>query len=236
MKVEARDTFGRDRLAVGAGAEHKVANFVAEDGLLLLIRVERIDERERLVVLVAQRTDRPAIDAVAGRLRARVRRRQHVLAPRERDVDGEMMAAKLNHPRIGRGRLAEDADVVLGAAEADRELPGARRGAPRLEHLVGVDDRHHLLEAVAAQRRGDQRKRRLLLRGRHVAELEAVPLGGARLQRDARRQVRPDGAGLLVERDVGLEALALVERGQERLGGGHGAGGGVRGRGRALLR
>ena len=56
------DAFGRDHLAVSARAEHEVANLNAENRLLLLLGIERVDERERFVVFVAQRTHRPAVD------------------------------------------------------------------------------------------------------------------------------------------------------------------------------
>ena len=132
-----------------------------------------------------------------------------------------MMSAKLQHPPVGRRRLAEDTDVVEGAAEADWRARLARRRAPHLEHLIGVDDLHRLLVPLAAQRGRDQRERGLFLRRRHIAKPEAVPLGRAHLHRRADRQVRPYRAGLFVEIDVGFGALGLVERRQKRLCGGH---------------
>ena len=57
VNVDARTPSGAIDLAVGAGAEDQIPDLVAEDRLLLLLVAERVDERERLVVLVAERPD-----------------------------------------------------------------------------------------------------------------------------------------------------------------------------------
>ena len=167
--------------------------------------------------LVSERTDELPAHAVACRLRAGMRGREHVLASRHRHVDGEVMTAELHHPRLGVGRLAQDADVILGAAESDGRARACESEHFGLEILVGIDDGHGFRESFRAQRRGDEREGRLLLRRRHVAELEAVPLRRADLHRDARRQVRPDDSRFLVEVEVRFPPLRLVERRQKRV-------------------
>ena len=81
------------------------------------------------------------------------------------------------------------------------------------------------LKPSGAQRRGDEREGRLLLRGRHRTELEAVPLHRADLHLDARRQVRPDNPRLLIEVQVRFTPLRVVQRLQERVSRRDGAGG-----------
>ena len=149
VKVGCADTFRRDRLAVGAGTENQVANLEAENRLLLLLGIQCVDELERTIVLVAERPDELSVHAVACRLRAGVRGRQHTLAPGQRHVDGEVMTAELHHPRLGGRRLAQNADVVLGAAEPDRRARLSSRGAAHLEIL----DRHRRWPSPSGTRR-----------------------------------------------------------------------------------
>ena len=94
--------------------------------------------------------------------------------------------------------------------------------------LIGIDDVHHFLKAGAAQRRGDEGERGVLLRRRHVAELEAVALARADLHRDAGRQVGPDGFRRRVERKNDFGSLTIVEFRQEGFGSLHRLGGGAR--------
>ena len=83
-----------------------------------------------------------------------------------------------------------------------------------LQHLVAVHDVGDLLVTLAAQRRRDQRERRLALRRREVAEPQPVAL------EDAARQIRPAGALAAVEVERHLRALRVAERREERVGGG----------------
>ena len=218
MKCRRLHTLRLDRFAVGAWAEHEIHHLIAEHCLFALRIVQRVHQRERLVVFVAERTHGLAFDAVARRLRAGMRRRQHLLRTRERRIDGEMMAAELHHPLACGGRLAKNGQVVFAATKthAHRCLP--RRRGSRLEQLVGIDNRHDLLVAVTAQCRREQRQRGLLLCRRHVGEFQTVPLGGADLHGDASRQVRPDDTRLLVEVQIRFPPLRLVQRLQERVG------------------
>ena len=112
--------------AVLPGAEHEIADPVIQDGLLPLPLVERVDQREGLVVLLAERTDGSAVERVRGRLRRGQARRHHVGAPDHGDVDREVMAAELDHPRRGLGRRTEEGDVDSSAPNFTHRLQ--RRG------------------------------------------------------------------------------------------------------------
>jgi hypothetical protein len=93
-----------------------------------------------------------------------MRRREHLMRAGERDVDCQMVTAELEHPLARRRRLAQEGEVVLGTPETHthRRLPRSRR--LRLEHLIGVDDGHHLRVTLAAERGREQRQDGFLLR------------------------------------------------------------------------
>ena len=86
------------------------------------------------------------------------------------------------------------------------------------QQLVGIDDRHHLVVAFAAQRGGEQRQRSLLLRGAHIADLEAIAFLRAHLHGNTARKVRPHRARRRIELDIGLRPLCGIEGCQERVG------------------
>src|SRR6188508_3464717 len=79
-------SLGLDGLAVLPRAEHEVAHVVAEDGLLLLTLVERVQQRERPVALLAERTHRLPCERVERGLGTRERRRQYAMLAGDGDV------------------------------------------------------------------------------------------------------------------------------------------------------
>src|ERR1700679_2218040 len=104
-------------LAVLAGSEHQVCQFVSQDCLLLLVLVERVEQRQRFVAFLAERTHGFSAHGVKGRLRSREGRCEDALASIDGDVQGQMMAAELEQPRrLLRGR-AKERDVIKIPAE-----------------------------------------------------------------------------------------------------------------------
>ena len=99
---------------------------------------------------------------------------EEILTAEQRDIDREMVAAKLNHPSVGWRRLAQDAYVEFAAAEPDGGCCRPLWSHAVLEHLIGIDDGHHLVVTVATQRRRQQRQRGFFLCRRHGGELDAV--------------------------------------------------------------
>jgi hypothetical protein len=88
--------------------------------------------------------------------------------PIHRDVDPEVVAAELHHPRLGRGRLAEDRQVVQVLPE-HRPLAALALALAALalgQLLVAVHDVEDLLVAAFAQDGGD-----------HFHRLAPLPLG-----------------------------------------------------------
>src|SRR5439155_24686777 len=95
----------------------------------------------------------------------------------ERDVDGEVMPAKLNHPWLGFGGDARNRDVIFSPSEPNAICWRTRLGAGPLQRLVAVDDIHHLLVTRRTQAGSNQRERSLLLNRGHVAKLESITFG-----------------------------------------------------------
>src|SRR5262249_61235587 len=95
----AAEAFTLNRAAVLAGAAHEIGKAILQDRLTALARVGRVDERERLVVFLTQRTNFPALERVGRGLRRRQAGRHARVAPAERQVDRQMMTAELQHPR-----------------------------------------------------------------------------------------------------------------------------------------
>src|SRR3954468_23175713 len=130
------DTFRLNRASVLARPEHEVGDAGAEDRLLPLPLVECVDQRERLVVLVAERTDRPPFECVARGLRRRQARRHGRLASRQCQVDGEVMPAELQHPRRRDRRRADEREIVLVLPEAHAAATPSWRSAASARSLT----------------------------------------------------------------------------------------------------
>src|SRR5579863_10449688 len=114
--------------------------------------------------------------------------KQRAVRSDNRDVDGEMVPAELNHPGRSCRRSPEERNVVLveseaSAAAASSSPVGSRSltatGPPAsgiLQDLIAVHDVGDLVVTLAAQGCGNQRERRLALLRRQVAEAQAIPL------------------------------------------------------------
>src|SRR5207244_13086917 len=114
------NAFGLNGSSILTGSEHEIDDTRAEDGLLALIVVQRVDQRERLVVLAPERPDFTALDRERGRLRGGQAWRHARLAAGERQVDGAVVSAVLQHPGSGgrRGATTGSAESVLGGGGA----------------------------------------------------------------------------------------------------------------------
>ena len=82
--------------------KHEIGHGVIQDRLLALPFVQRLHQRERLIALPTQRPHGLAVQLEHGRLRASECRRQHTFVSVDRDVEREVMPAKLKHPGAGR--------------------------------------------------------------------------------------------------------------------------------------
>src|SRR5262249_43808631 len=149
-----------------------------KDGLFALRLVQRTKQGESLVSLATKGTHRFAFEFVDRRLRAGVAGRERALFAGKRDVKAEMVAAELNHPRLGDRRLAEERDIIFIA-------PKDRLAARFSQHLVALDDLQNLLVPLRTQRRGQDRLHGLALRLGKVAHAQALPFD------DGCRKIRP---------------------------------------------
>jgi hypothetical protein len=132
--------------------------------LLSLRLIERVQQRERLVVLGAERTYGFPVGRVERGLCTGECRRQDTVLADDRDVDGQVMSAELEHPRLCIRRCSEERDEI-------EILPEHRIASlVGLEHFIGVDDLLDLLEAARTERRGHDGERRGALRRAQLAE------------------------------------------------------------------
>src|ERR1700760_2448980 len=99
-----------NRLPILSWTEHKIGKLVAQDRLLALLVVERFEQREPLITLLAERPHRFSAAGVEGRLRAGQSRRQHAALAGDRNVERQMMTSELQHPRVLLRRSSEDRD------------------------------------------------------------------------------------------------------------------------------
>lgn len=125
------------------------------------------------------------------------------------------MSAKLDHPRLCGGGLAEDRDVETVASEIEPSAP-----AGFSQHLVAFHDLPDLLVALRTQRRRQQCGDGVPLWRGEVAHAQAPAL------ENARRKIRPAPAlHLVLKVEDGLPALVVAQRFQKRSRGGHDGGG-----------
>src|ERR1022692_3116601 len=239
VQFRGGDALRLDHFSVGSGTQHQIGHLIVEDRALLLPRIERTDERKTLVVFTAKRPNGLAVQGVLRRLSRRQAGGHHAVGADNRDVDGKMMPAKLNHPRLGRRRGSEERHIVLIESEPNASANPA--GTPAslsatgpsaagiLQHLVTVHDVGDLLVALTAQGRGDQRKGRLALPRRHVAEAQAIslkdsggkvgpasPLGAVEAERASGPLRRAEGRKERVSRLDHLPCYGSVRRGRGR--------------------
>ncbi len=158
-----------DRVAIMPRAEFERIDGTRDDRLPKLILVERCQQRETLVVLVRERPNHLGALAVNGWLGAGQHRRQYRLFRRDDEVEREMVAAELNHPRRGIARCPEDRQCV--AVEAAGE-----RSAAIGQGLVGPHDVMDLLIPLGAQSDGEEPHHGIALGRVEVSE----PQTGAR--------------------------------------------------------
>ena len=204
-------------LPVLTGPEHEIGHARAEDRLLALGVIQRVDQRKRLVVLVAERTDRPAFEFVDRGLRGRKAGRHARLASRHRQIDRQVMTAELQHPRRRHRRRSQEGEEVLvlgepGTASAARGRPAACPAlAPSPEHSVGAHDLPDLPIPVSTQRRDSRVSTAARCGAVRSASAYAVALKHRRRKVGPFRLLRP------LEGELDLGPARLVERGQECL-------------------
>jgi hypothetical protein len=135
------------------------------------------------------------------------------------------MTAKLQQPRRGRRRRAEECEIVLIFAEGGSATPaaaGTRAGTTRIrvrataartlrrllsQHFVSLHDLGDLAVSVSTERDGEQFHDRGTLRGRQIAHAQALSLehGG--------RQIRPARLLRSLERKLHFGATGVIELG-----------------------
>ncbi len=171
-------------------------------------------------------------------MRGRKARGHDVVAPDHGDVDGQVVSAKLDHPRRRFGWCAKECEVVLGRAETDataasRATPWSAGGAapwsagstsrttagsataatPVLQHFITVHDLGDLAVAIAAQRGRHDLEGGLALGRGQVAEPQSGPF------EDSGWQVRPPHfLRGVVEAEQNLRAVGFGQRREECLG------------------
>src|SRR5271170_689159 len=119
--------FRNNRLAILPGTKHKIGKLVAQDRLLALAVVECVEQGQSLVALLAEWPHGLSSFDVERRLSARQSRRENAAFAGNGNVECQMMAAELQHPRIFFRRLAKDRDVV----EVFPKHVAAQPAAPR---------------------------------------------------------------------------------------------------------
>ena len=108
-----------------------------DDGPLLLLRRKRAHQLQAGALLVLEQPDaleRSVVGVV--RLCAPERRRQHHLMAQHEAVEHQMMAEQLPAPRLGRGRLAEQAEDVAPFAHHRRPVHEVAEEAVELHHVA----------------------------------------------------------------------------------------------------
>lgn len=181
------DALGLNHPPVLPGPEHEIRHARPENRLPALRGVQRVDQREGPVVLAAERPNLAALERVRRRLRGGQAWRHARPAAGEGQVDRQMMAAELYHPRRGRGRRADEREVILVFAEhhAAAARPAARTprsstrpsiACVRSQHLVAANDLHHFPIPIGAQRGLKKLHRGGALRRRQIPEPKSLPL------------------------------------------------------------
>src|SRR6266851_6612968 len=206
------NALGLNRSTIPTGPEHEIGDARPEDCLLALTIIQRVDQRKCLVVLVPQRTYRPAFERVACGLSGGKAGCHARLTPRQRQIDRQMVTAKLQHPRRGHRWRPKEGEVILVLAEPDSATPAA--ATPRTsdpEHFVTADDIRDLPIAIWTQRRREQVVYGGALRRRQISHPQPLAL------EDAAWQVGPSGLLRSLERELDLGPTRLVERGQNCL-------------------
>ena len=233
---ERANALGLNGSSILTGAEHEIGYARAEDRLRALGVIQRVDQRKCFVVLVAQRTDRTAFEHVARRLSGGQARRHGRLTPRHREIDRQVVPAKLQHPRCGHRRRPQKGQVILVLAEADAATPagtaagraatagaaarcaGSARSLSFPEHFIAAHDVRHFPIPISTQRRREQAHDGSALRRRHISQSQTFAL------KHGARKVGPSDLLRSLERELHPGSTRIVERGQERLRSGDNAG------------
>ena len=220
------NAFRLNGAAVLAGSEHEIGDAGTDDRFLALFVGQRVDQLERLVVLLAERANRPPFDRVDRGLRRGQARRHARLASRQRQVDREMVAAELQHPRRRHRRRTEEREEVLVFGEA--ETPASATAATAAPTALGRATRAGRRTArargrtvsrrrtCARRRAGGRTAAALALRAReHAVRLHdlfdlAVAVGAQR-----RREQRVDGGALRRVQIREAHPLALENPGRK---------------------
>ncbi len=148
--------------------------------------------------------------------------RQGGSAPRQRQVDREVMAAELEHPRGAGGRHAKKGEVILVLAESHVSAPRwlARRSP---KDLVAPHDLDDLSVSSPAERGREEGHGRGPLCGREVAQAQPLAF------EHSRGEVGPAHLLGTVEGKLDSGPAPLVQGGEKRLRGGDDPGGRIRG-------
>jgi len=136
---------GLDGLAILPRSEHKIGYAVVENRLFPLGLVEGVQQSESFVVLLAERPHGLAVQRVESGLSGGQARRENTPLAGDRDVERQMMAAKLQDPGVLFGGCSEDGNVEEVLAE-HRVVPSAG-----FENLVAFHDLLNFLESPRAE-------------------------------------------------------------------------------------
>ena len=169
---------------------------------------------------MAERANGLAVQHVFRRLGGRQAGSHDGFGADNRHVDGEMMAAELDHPRRSCRGGPEKRDVIFVESEANAAAGTtaalAATGPPSagvLQDFIAVHDVGNFLIALPTESRGDQCKRGRALLGGHVAEAHAVAL------KNSGGKIGPAGTLRAGESEGALGPLGRAERGEECVGG-----------------
>src|SRR5579871_63559 len=105
-------TLGLDRLSILARAEHQVCQTETQNGLFLLVLVQCVEQRDRLVALRAERPYGFSVECIESGLGAGKRWRKNVTLADDRDIEGEMVPSELQQPGTLFGGRSENGEVI----------------------------------------------------------------------------------------------------------------------------
>ena len=196
--------------------KHEIRDTVRQNRPAALGFVEGVQQSDSLVTLPTGRTHRFAAQGVKRGLGAGQGGCQEAALAGDRDVEGQMMAAELQHSWGFFGWRSQDRKEVEVFAE-HRVVPFVG-----FEHLVRLHDLLNFFVAAFAERGRDECQRGGALRGIHLAQ------AASRAADEARWEVGPARAlRFIIEREQRAPAFRRIECREKHIRGAHDA----RGRG-----
>src|SRR6478752_5284386 len=103
--------------SVASRPKRQVMHLKSQNSLFALRFIQGTQQRKRLIRFPAQWANGLAFKLINRGLHTGVTGRERLFFTCQRDVQPEMMAPKLNHPRLLEGRCPEERNIILIPAE-----------------------------------------------------------------------------------------------------------------------